>query len=109
MSETKLLSLLGMCRRAGKLCCGHDSAVGAVREKQAALCLLSSDSSERLRKEFERECSFGGRDIPVKVISSGMEEIGRATGLKSAVLAIRDPGLAGAIVKLLEDTGEVSQ
>ena len=105
----KLLSLLGMCRRAGRLSCGHDAAIGSVRSKSAKLCLLSSDSSQRLRKEIEREASFEGRDIPVKLMSSTMEEIGKATGLKSAVVSVNDEGFAKTMLGLLNNTpGEVN-
>lgn len=105
----KLLSLLGMCRRAGRLGCGHDAAIGSVRSKSAKLCLLSSDSSQRLRKEIEREASFEGRDIPVKLMLSTMEEIGKATGLKSAVVSVNDEGFAKTMLGLLNNTpGEVN-
>lgn len=103
----KLLSLLGMCRRAGKLSCGHDAAIGSVRSKSAGLCLLSSDASQRLRKEIEREAGFEGREIPVRVLFSSMEEIGRATGLKSAVVTVNDEGFAKTMLGLLNTTGEV--
>ncbi len=95
----KLLSLLGMCRRAGRLSCGHDAAIGSIRSKTAKLCLLSSDSSERLRKEIEREATFDGRDIPVRLLLSTTEEIGHATSLKSAVVTVNDEGFAKAILK----------
>ena len=105
----KLLSLLGICRRAGRLSCGHDAAIGSVRSKSAKLCLLSSDSSQRLRKEIEREASFEGRDIPVKLMLSTMEEIGKATGLKSAVVSVNDEGFAKTMLGLLNNTpGEVN-
>lgn len=104
----KLLSLLGMCRRAGKLSCGHDSAIGSVRSNNARLCLLSSDSSERLRKEIKRETEFDGRSIPLAVLFSTMEEIGFATGLKSAVITVNDEGFAKAMLRLLNTTGEVN-
>ena len=105
----KLLSLLGMCRRAGRLSCGHDAAIGSVRSKSAKLCLLSSGSSQRLRKEIEREASFEGRDIPVKLMLSTMEEIGKATGLKSAVVSVNDEGFAKTMLGLLNNTpGEVN-
>ena len=105
----KLLSLLGMCRRAGRLSCGHDAAIGSVRSKSAKLCLLSSDSSQRLRKEIEREASFEGRNIPVKLMLSTMEEIGKATGLKSAVVSVNDEGFAKTMLGLLNNTpGEVN-
>lgn len=104
----KLLSLLGMCRRAGKLSCGHDAAVGSVRSKSAKLCLLSSDASQRLIKEIEREASFEGREIPVRALYSGMEEIGRVTGLKSAVVTVNDEGFAKTMLGLLNTTEEVT-
>ena len=104
----KLLSLLGMCRRAGRLSCGHDAAIGSVRSKSAKLCLLSSDSSQRLRNEIEREATFGGRDIPVRLLNSTIEEIGKATGLKSAVVTVNDEGFAKSMLGLLNTTQEVS-
>ena len=108
MDNPRLLSLLGMCRRANKLCCGHDSAVGAIRNKNAKLCLLSSDSSERLRNEIERETEFSGSIIPAAVLESDMHEIGKATGLKSAVLTVNDEGFANAILELLKTEEEVN-
>lgn len=104
----KLLSLLGMCRRASRLSCGHDAAVGSLRSKSAKLCLLSSDASERLRKEIEREATFEGREIPVRELLSDMNEIGRATGLKSAVVTVNDEGFAKSMLGLLNTQGEVN-
>ena len=104
----KFLSLLGMCRRAAKLSCGHDAAVGSLRSKSAKLCLLSSDASPRLRKEIEREAGFEGREIPVRELFSDMNEIGRATGLKSAVVTVNDEGFAKSMLGLLNTTGEVN-
>lgn len=98
----KLISLLGMCRRAGRLSCGHDAAIGSVRSKSAKLCLLSGDSSQRLRKEIEREAAFDGRDIPVRVLFSTIDEIGKATGLKSAVVTVNDEGFAKTMLSLLD-------
>ena len=97
-----------MCRRANKLCCGHDSAVGAIRNKSAKLCLLSSDSSERLRKEIEREKEFAGAVMPIALLESDMYEIGKATGLKSAVLTVSDEGFANAMLPLLKTGQEVN-
>ncbi|MBQ2903473.1 MAG: ribosomal L7Ae/L30e/S12e/Gadd45 family protein [Clostridia bacterium] len=103
----KLLSLLGMCRKAKKLSCGHDAAIGSIRSRGARLCLLSSDSSQRLRKEIEREAAFDGRNIPVGLLASTADEIGWATGLKSAVLTVNDEGFAKTMLSLL-NTGEVN-
>ena len=104
----KLLSLLGMCRRASRLSCGHDAAKGAILSKKAKLCLISSDASERLVREMQREAEFENRSIPVRVLCSDMDEIGLATGLKSAVITVNDEGFAKTMLGLLDNTaGEV--
>ncbi len=105
----KLLSLLGMARKAGKLSCGHDGAIGSIRSKSAHLCFLSSDSSQRLRLETEREANFEGRNIPVRILHSTMEDIRCATGLKSAVLSVNDEGFAKTMLGLLNTPREVTE
>lgn len=99
VDETKLLSLLGMCRRAGKLSCGHDASIGSISRREAELCLLSSDSSERLQKELKREVDFHKKEIPVILTGFSMEDIKTATGLRSAVLTINDNGFAQSALK----------
>ena len=47
MAQDKFLSLLGMCRRAGRLQWGHDACIGSATRGKAALCLLAADASER--------------------------------------------------------------
>lgn len=107
MDSKKFLSLLGMCRKASKLSCGHDGAIGALRSKSAKLCILSSDSSPRLREEIERETEYSKRKIPIIQIQSDMYEIGKATGLKSAVLTVNDEGFAKTMLSLLQTEQEV--
>ena len=109
MDEKKLLSLLGLCRKAGRLQCGHDSCIEAIRKKNAELCLLSSDSSERLKNEIEKEISYTKKKIPVRPVNSDMVEIGRAVGLKSAVLTVSDEGFAKALLKLTDTEEEVNE
>jgi ribosomal protein L7Ae-like RNA K-turn-binding protein len=101
MDENRFLSLLGMCRKAGKLSCGHDSSVESIKSHKAALCVFSSDSSERLRKEIRRECEFRNSQADSLTVEYDMNEIGRATGLRSAVLTVNDKGLADALLKAL--------
>lgn len=95
--DPKLLSLLGIARRAGRLGCGHDAAVDAMRKGSAKLCLLSSDASARLQTEIRREAAYGDRAIPVHVLAADMDMIGHATGLRSAVVTVNDEGFARAM------------
>ena len=101
MDDSRFLSLLGMCRKAGKLSCGHDSSLESIKSHKAALCVFSSDSSERLRKEIGRECEFRNSDAHLLTSEYDMNEIGRATGLRSAVLTVNDNGFADALLKTL--------
>ena len=48
----RLLSLLGLARKAGKVVFGRDCAAEAVRKKQAKLLLLASDLSPKSKKEM---------------------------------------------------------
>ena len=82
--ENKALGLLGLARRAGKLCLGHDAVKAAVQNGTACLCLLSSDASERLCAEIKRTT----------------EQYGNRTK-KTAVLAVLDRGFAEKITELI--------
>ena len=55
-----------------------------------------------------REKEFGGNEIPVALLASDMSEIGKATGLKSAVLTVNDEGFANAMLLLLKPEEEVN-
>ena len=93
----KLLSLMGLCLRAGRLSVGHDAVFDAVRKGRAKAVILTSDASPRHERELEA-ASFPGR-----VIKAGftMEQAGLATGKRSCVFSVDDAGFAQAIEKTL--------
>ena len=93
----KLLSLMGLCRRAGRLGVGHDAVFDAVRKGRAKAVILTSDASPRHRRELEA-ASFPGR-----IVEAGftMEEAGLATGKRSCLFSVEDEGFANAIEKTL--------
>lgn len=98
-----LLSLLGLCKKANKLSCGHDAAVDAIRSGDAEICLLSIDSSQRLRDEIKREISMSKHEIPFSITESTMDEIGHAIRLRSAVITVNDSGFAKSVSKLIQN------
>ena len=93
----KLLSLMGLCRRAGKLGVGHDAVFDAVRKGRAKLVILTSDASSRHEKELEA-VSFPGH-----IVHAGftMEEAGFALGKRSCLFSVEDEGFVTAIEKTL--------
>ena len=50
MSQNKLLSLLGIARRAGRLSLGNDPALEAMRNGQTCVILVANDLSKRTLK-----------------------------------------------------------
>ena len=98
--KNRLLSMLGLARRAGKLEAGFDAAAIAARGKKAAALLAARDVSDKTYKNLRYEAERAG--IPAARIEAGMEELGRACGLKAGVLAVTDEGFAKAILGMTE-------
>ena len=101
MNNDKILSLMGLARRAGKISLGHDAAIGAVVKNKAKLCVLSSDASDRLKNEFHHAVSFDGKNIPLVVLEEDMLSLSKAVGAKCRVLTVDDEGFAKKILSLL--------
>lgn len=91
--EEKLLSMLGIARRAGRLALGFDAAAESMQKGTAYLLVLASDVSERTDRSICRIAE----ESKVPVLRSGfdMDRIGRAVGHKrTGVIAINDSGFA---------------
>ncbi|MCL2508937.1 MAG: 50S ribosomal protein L7ae [Oscillospiraceae bacterium] len=96
----RLLSMLGLCRKAGKLGWGHDACLGDIKHGRARACLLMSDASDRLKREFGRAASSGGGTVPVLQTAYTMDMIKGATGYRAGVLTVNDEGFAKKIAEL---------
>ncbi len=93
----KVLSLLGLCRKAGRLQAGFDACREAARGKRAALLIAAGDVSEKTYKNLRYEAGRAG--IQAVRIRAGMEELSRACGIRAGVAAVTDEGFAGALLK----------
>lgn len=101
MKQNKVLSLLGLSARAGKLVSGEYSTETAVKSGKAALVLVAEDASANTKKLFHDKCSF----YEVPVFDFGTKEmLGHAIGKElRASVAVLDAGLADAVISHLED------
>lgn len=97
----KTLSVMGLARRAGKLIIGHDAVMLSVRNHRAKTVLLTSDASQRHKRELEA-AGFDGATVNLLCT---MKEAGFATGKNSCIFAIEDDGFVKAIVKSLSEEG----
>lgn len=94
----KLLNLIGLAKKAGKLEVGEEPVGAAARSKHARLILIASDAADNTRR---RALHFGeaGECICLEIPPT-KEDLGRALGRTScALLALTDIGFAEAVAK----------
>lgn len=103
MKTDKLIGLLGMCRRAGRLTVGFDAVTALCGEPQVLL-MLAKDASPRT----ERQLMFQAATVPVHRLPLDREDVARAIGSAKpiAVLATTDPGFIKALLALLTSPQE---
>ncbi len=94
MTDIKFYNMLGLARRAGKIGWGHDAAIDAIKKNRAYLCILTEDASDRLKNEFQRACTFDGREIQLIVSDKTIQDMKKIIGVKAAVLTVNDEGFA---------------
>ena len=97
MAQDKFLSLLGMCRRAGRLQWGHDTCVESARHGRAALCLLAADASERTGRDIRTAAADGTTVLDTVYTRQQFEA---AVGLHAGVLSTEDAGFAKELLRL---------
>ena len=96
--KNKLLSLLGLMRRAGKLINGFDSAIETAKNKKAVCLLYAYDISEKTEKNLKYEAEKYGVEI-VK-LNLNISEAGGAIGKKAGVFALTDEGFKKSALEL---------
>lgn len=105
--QDRVLSLLGLAAKAGKVVSGGFSAEEAVKSRKARLVIIAGEAQENTAKRFTDKC--GHYKIPYRFYST-KEKLGRAVGKQSrAVIAVMDSGFAGNLLKLFEDTAVSDQ
>ncbi len=103
----KILSMLGLAEKAGRLVSGEFATEKAVKGRKAYLVVVAEDASDNTKKLFFNKCR--SYSVPVRVYSD-RETIGRALGCGiRASLAVTDPGFAGAILKRLDGDGSAGK
>ena len=88
-------SILGLCRKAGRLAVGHDAVIEAVRNGTAAQILLTSDASDRHKKEIAA-LNFPGETL---FLPDTMDYVGFYTGKRCCIYAVTDAGFAASVKK----------
>ncbi len=105
VSTDRVLSALGLAKRAGKVITGTQLVQDAVRHKKALLVLAASDISDNSKKKLVNSCDFYNVEFTQY---SDMAALSAALGQKKAITsaAITDENFKILIKKQLSATAE---
>lgn len=95
----KLLSLLGLARRAGKLAIGFHAVEQMVRTPGKTLVVVASDMGAAQRSKVNRFESLAGLVDSVVTGEQLAEAFGRD---KLSIVGVDDPGFVKGIKKLID-------
>lgn len=102
-NRKKVLNLIGLATKAGKVVSGEFSTEKAVKSGRAALVLVSEEASDNTKKMFSNMCTY--YKVPM-IVFGGKTELGHAMGKEfRASLAVQDEGFAKAMVKQMNMSG----
>lgn len=94
----RILSLLGLARRAGRLSLGNDAARESILSGEAKLILLARDLSARTSGGMQTAAQQGG--VPWVGMEQELDEIGIALGKRVGVIAVNDQGFAKKLTEM---------
>lgn len=96
----RLLSFLGLCRRAKKLVIGAEVTVQSVEQGRSLLVLYASDASKNSLKPVLKAAEEHG--VPAKRVERSKDELSAALGRLCAVLSVEDKGFADKLRTMTE-------
>lgn len=97
----KILSLLGICRRAGKLVIGAAPIIEAVTGNKARLIVFANDFSKNSAKPVREKALE--KNVTILTVNRNKAEISNAVGKLCGAAAIIDEGFAKKLAQLIEN------
>ena len=98
--NSKVLSMLGLAAKAGKVASGEFSTEKEVKSGNACLVIVAEDASDNTKKKFQNMCDF--YKVPIYFFED-KDTLGHAMGKEfRASLAVTDAGFAKGIRKHLD-------
>lgn len=95
----KLLGMLGLAKRAGKVSTGTFICEKMIKSKTAKLIILAEDASANTAKTIKDACNYNN----IKMIQcSNMSDLGHfvGAGADRAVISVNDNNFANAILDI---------
>lgn len=99
MVNNKILGLLGISAKAGKITAGTDACIEEMQKNKIQVIIISAEASDKTKKNFKYYCEK--YNVPIEIYGS-IEDISRAIGKKNkAVIGVKDKNLAKEILKII--------
>lgn len=96
MLINKVLGLLGISAKAGKIVSGTDIVLENIEKNKIKLVIVAEDASEKTIKNFKYSCKR--RKVPIYIFGN-IDDNSKAIGKQNrAVIGIKDENLAKAII-----------
>lgn len=100
MNKDRVLSLLGLAKKAGFARGGEFLTEDAVKRGLSSLVIVATDASDNTKKKFRDMCTF--REIPYYEYSD-KDSLGHAIGTEyRASITVNNEGFAAKLQGLLE-------
>ncbi len=97
----KIMGLLTICRRAGKLMLGTDLVKDALRSGSAYCALAADDLSAKTLKELKYYCARYKK--PLYALGLPMDSVSVQLGKRVGALAVCDAGFGKKAAAMLEE------
>ena len=94
----RILSLLGICRRAGRLVIGAQPTIDSVNAHKSRLIIFAKDFSRNSAKSVLEAAKLN--NIQVLTINRCKDELSVALGKLCGVLSVEDDGFAQKLILL---------
>lgn len=107
MKQDKIVSMIGLAKRAERTVSGEFMTEKSVKGGQAYLVIVAADASDNTKKMFRNMCTY--YKVPLYIYGT-KELLGHGMGKESrASLAVIDKNFASAIIKDLVVAGIVEE
>ncbi len=101
MENKKILSMLSLCQRAGKLSSGENTCEKLIKSGDVLVIIIAVDASDNTKEKFKNKALY--YELPAYLFGT-REELGRAIGKNfRAVLAVCDENFAIKIKEYLSN------
>lgn len=104
MEQNKVLRLLGLATRAGKIAFGTESVIDTIKKNKTSLVIVAKDAADRTKRNIQRIAEEN--NVPVKFYET-IEALSKSIGKENkAIIAIKDRNFSSEILKII-DGGEI--